>query len=515
MSPVARRVGLLIAVLVLVLLILVWLSPAKHPRVPSIAADTTRGHTECPHDWANTIAYRGDSALDSVNRDSRFQLSVPGPTTNIPEFHDCQRFVVARDGQLVNDSVFAIFGAWDLAARYDSLLMQPPTKASPALPVTTVRGNLATQTPLASVQTPRRSAVGPATLAKSAWGLTEIYARNTYAPLGIGPGFNCVYVYRTGDGLEARVVPFGRKEANCARPANPDTLAGTVLQVVATKLAPYSRTDFPAAARWDWDEQDTIQYFGVKCGDSWCEVGPAGFQSSTQPVPRDMAALEPGLIRRVFDIKGWFDEQQLDEPNVAWPLAPAPVRGALYPDPNLDAHEKPDFSGTWVRTVRVGLWGPEVGYRNKLNLRSASGPPSGNLRTSDMNTIELCWSYSRECHGLDNELRARVRANGCGPNDGHPDENPEDRGTWWAKITSPGKSFLGIPLPAWLGGPRTKYYCVRRRVHPDFVPFPWVTFTSYPIAAIRIPGTARWHWLMYDPIVWQSCSDGCCEVQPE
>ena len=69
----------------------------------SHAPDPTAGRRECPHTWRFDEKY----AVASKSRPTSSAI------TNIPEFHDCQRFIVTdrRTGRAVYDSLYAIFAS--------------------------------------------------------------------------------------------------------------------------------------------------------------------------------------------------------------------------------------------------------------------------------------------------------------------------------------------------------------------------------------------------------------------
>ena len=68
---------------------------------------------ECPHDWMPHL-YQ-DSLVTPG------ELALPGALTNVPEFHDCQKLVAANASGLGYLPLAAVFGAWDLVARWDSV----------------------------------------------------------------------------------------------------------------------------------------------------------------------------------------------------------------------------------------------------------------------------------------------------------------------------------------------------------------------------------------------------------
>jgi hypothetical protein len=434
---------------------------------------------ECPHNWGTYV----DSTIDSG------QLVLPGRITNIPEFHDCQRFIATTGNGLTYMPIFAVFGAWDLSARWDSVLAHPALAlVTPLRPVAldSVSGALTVTATLQQVQSPPSHAPTgrPSATARSGWAFVEILSEGSYAPLGIGPGFNCAFVYVVADTPQARMVHFeGAKEPDCRQPVDPDTLGGTILNVHRTIHPSHPDTlDYPAAARWDWDPQHQIQYFGVKCGAAWCEVGLPGFVAS--PLPSlAAAALENG--QRVRHIKGWFDQQRLAPALVANPDAPSPGWGTIFADLNLVDRKVSDFSGNWLLVARATVDTSLAAYESKWNLAPAAPDQSENLVYLCKGEWETCRVVAQSVPDLAPGPIPDV-APTC-PNAG--DVTPADSGVWWTGIVSTKASV--------------KFACVIRRDHSK----------ALADLGLKPTGTVRWRWRDQDETIWISCDAGCCEVQ--
>lgn len=438
---------------------------------------------ECPHSW--------EPYLDTTSTVVPGQLALPGRITSVPEFHDCQRFTETTGNSFTYLPIFAIFGAWDLASRWDSVvahpafsLITPPSRVT----VASVSGALATTVTLEQVVSPQARAPTPgqhSPSARSGWAFVEILSEGTYPPLGIGPGYNCAFVYVVGESLQARMVHFeGVEEPDCREPADPDTLAGTLLSVQRTMHPNHTDTlDYPAAARWDWDPQHQIQYFGVKCGAAWCEVGFPGFVASNLPSPPATADIAFPSSHRVRHVKGWFDQQRLAPASVANPDAPEPGWGTVFAAPALVTRKVSDFSGNWVLVARVRLDSSLAAYESKLNLTPA-GP--------DENLVYLCKGQWETCRNLVQNVPNL--ASGPIP-EGAPecpkadDVTPADSGVWWAGIVSTKTNV--------------KFACVIRRDHSE----------ELAALGLRPTGTVRWRWRDQDETIWTSCDAGCCEVQ--
>lgn len=436
---------------------------------------------ECPHNWK--------PYLDSAEVPG--QLTVPGRITNVPEFHDCQRFVATATDGFTYLPLFAIFAAEDLASRWDSVLAHPSFRSGALRiekPIDSVSGDLARTAKLLPANS--LPGVGPAPRharsARSGWALVEVLSEGMYAPLGIGPGFNCAYFYMTGRALRARMVHFqGRHEPRCDLPVDPDTLAGYALEVRRTKHPGHrSSEDYPATARWDWDSVHRIQYFGVKCGDAWCEVGYYGFVPSTLPSLPTTADAAATYWQRVRHIKGWFDQQRLAPALVANPVAPDAGWGTVFADPLLVTRTVADFTGNWVPVARARLDPSLAAYESKLNLTPA-GADHENLVYLCKGEWKTCSARARLVPDLAPGPIPEVAPN-CPTAD---DVAPADIGAWWAGTVS-AKGTVG-------------FACTIRRDH------------SSVLAALGLKptGTVRWRWRDQDETIWTSCDAGCCEVQ--
>jgi hypothetical protein len=168
----AVSVALLLAVVLCSPWLVGWLDPPNYP-----------DRRECPHDWDFKRKQEGSGPASD-------------PTARIPEFNDCQRFIVVRRDSLVYDSLFAIFAS-------PSLSLLPNLKDYERL------------------------------------GAAEIYAEGTYAPLGITTTFSCLYLGR--DPWQAILVPEDEDNPRCLGVVDSSTVHGTILQVRRNTFR-----DFPA-----------------------------------------------------------------------------------------------------------------------------------------------------------------------------------------------------------------------------------------------------------------------------
>ncbi len=255
------------------------------------------------------------------------EIPLAGDNSNIPEFHDCQRFIVTdENGSPQYDSLYAIFASAQLGSLADSADTLPYTAR------------------------------------KWAWPAAVILSYGgTYPSLGIKPDFNCLYLYREGSLWKAKLVHIGTDEMNCIAPlVDPVAATGEALNVSAPPVdLSYSRNDYPDVARWDWDSVHLKQYIGIKCGKAWCEDGASGFVPSFSYSESPPVEAVPGPAvtfnqrRRVFGIKGWYDRQQLAKWDESGKIAPGPVWGIISPHPVLDRsdHDVASYFRPWVHVA--------------------------------------------------------------------------------------------------------------------------------------------------------------------
>ncbi len=486
---------------------------------------------ECPQKW-DSIPLR-ESSRAGIYVVPTSGLAVPGPNTNIPEFHDCQRFIDSRGSEF--EALYAIFAASRLdsigdALRVDSSLWTSSNTSvatvSPTGVVTAVSLGAATissllpgdtlpaglvslvVTPQLVPDAPNEILVGPVSappqllqlghsvpLALSAGATTksiiavaQIYTYGAgYAPLGIGRAFSCLYLYfDTSRALSARMVPAdaGSVAPPCRDAVNPNAVAGKVLTVVRTKPAQVS-SDYPAVARWDYDRRNRQYHIGIACGDAWCEVGAPGKDPFT---PTRTAAYDPSGTpeeNRVLRVKGWHDQQNLAmDGSAAGSVVPSGILATVVPHPGLGSVLETTYrSATWVLSGYVGMDttnaipGAVKAYKKKFNF----DPVPVRLPLSSMNTLSFCYGKRDECEipdpppgitGCDDSTLGIFFAR-----------------VWWVKIQAAADR-------------KVMYRCTTRRGDTGMS---GVTGVTAP--------TARWRWVAVDETVWEYCmSHYCCEV---
>jgi hypothetical protein len=319
-----------------------------------------------------------------------------------------------------------------------------------------------------------------------------------YRPLGIKPLFNCLYLWGYPGQFHARMV-WKQTDIDCAPVLDTARIGpGTTLGVIEAPEGALSNiSDYPAAARWEWDSEHRIQYIGLRCGAAWCQVGPAdgtgraAFNPTTSYIdpptvrPSTDAALGAARVRAV---KGWYDEQQLAYVTKVdgKPVAKVSgVHGWVFPAPQLAKYERlADF--TEFRPVAyVALEATDATqatlstleyYKAKFNYDVV---PRGSP-LSEMTEIAVCSAAWEACF-------PNPRLTPAMP----PCATPILRGDatasrWWARLRSRATH-------------NDVYRCVTRRTHN---PVP-----------NDMPASARWRWLASDETTWDYCMSGCCETE--
>lgn len=422
---------------------------------------------ECPQDTSVVV-----KLFDKSGNFLRHIRSIPlsEPITDIPEFHDCQRFLDSTPRPLTEkvlfDSLYAIFAA----ARLDTL-----TSAPGGVPIAT------------------------------------IYSYGgAYGPLGIAPGFNCLILYGAPGEWTAKMIPQPNyADSSCEAGHVNVAGAGTPLSVVekaappAPGLQPFSRANYPPAARWDWNGK--IQFIGIGCAAAWCEIGPVGGFASSPNYPGPPLQFDdiPGLNvtseqrLQVTAIKGWHDFQRLDEADPTGRHKVAAARGWLFPNPELEDRllDQPgaiaSLQGVWIHVATAFVSADyKGGLRRGLNKIYMCHEAAGQLGACidqrvvaaplvlpvPMGQLPVNPPYSRSLS--------------------HCDPDPTDgRRRFWRIDPETGPS---------------RFVCVKRRDH-----YADLQAYSHNHGGVRpwIPATARWRWLLDDAGEWTKCPTGCCTGQ--
>jgi hypothetical protein len=393
---------------------------------------------------------------------------------NIPEFHDCQRFIRRdRDGKLAYDSLYAIFASFrlnnllnDLDSSKDSIVVNGGIRV-PIVPVATVFSD-----------------------------------HQYYLPLGIRDGFSCLLLYRLPgpENWGAKMIPLGLPDSNCFS-AKSD-IQGTTLQVRASSASGLTEDDYPLAARWDWDTVSLVQYIGIKCGAAWCQIGkkstfdtsasysgpPLPFKPLGETVWTPMSGAPGRPItdserRRVTEIRGWYDQQLLDS---GGSYKPTSHLGTLVPNPHIDGLKaSPDaYQSRWV----------QVGFA--VVTRGAYKWDYKQL----VNEVSLCHGTANNCHVDENQHPERPSTmvlRSC--------ENGE-RPVWWAAVM-PLRVYTNTQGAAFIPDGKPKFFCLLETSHKAQLDD---LKARFPDMVSRIPGTARWRWLLNDAGSWHGCIEASC-----
>jgi len=404
---------------------------------------------DCQQD--SLLIYVRLDTLNNIDTVTSADLPLIRRIANLPEFHDCQRFVVPSQAANADKSGLA-FGPLVAIWAADSLAVRFGPRSEP-LP-----GGR------------EWSVAEPVALIYNWDGGTA------YAPLAIQPGFSCLYLSHDGSRprqWKATMVSLGAEHSPCDRGLPADLAGGQALQV--RPLPPQQGVlpdSIPPVARWDWDFERHQQYIGIRCGDQWCEIGSDGFISSraassfgmTPALMSTMAEAIPGIDPaesprgtkeediRVVSVKGWYDQQQLDLRDANGSPLLTSIVGTVFPHPALG--RAPFTPGKWTPVAYAYVTDD---YPGKVPLKKG------------WNRIYLCNDSAGEC---------RVNAPPTCPVDPGP---PAVR--WWMRIVQEGTTG--------------KDYCVHRRTHGGM---------AIPAAA------ARWNWYELDVKTWVQCGTACCTV---
>ena len=359
---------------------------------------------ECPQDSIHIFVENPEEAGTFLVIDD---ITLAGSHSRIPEYHDCQRFLMSP-----GDTFGPLVGIW--AASYldkftDSMRMEQEFSGNPQI-------------------------------ALAAAAIHNYHL--PYRPLHIEHDFSCLYLWADLSGVtdsnhrtpldwRAKIVSVGIREPDCSKKLPFDQLSSPELQVRVDPASGLgSNGDVPPVARWDWDSAHSQHYIGIKCGWFWCEVGAEHFQSSPirsvtlnwrNIASSSVAPIAANERRRVTDVKGWYDEQRLAVVGPSPSLVPT-VLGTAYPHPSLQGINNVGVFKNWVPSAIVNV---EQQYNGKLHL------------SQGINEVYLCAGDRASC-GIPPDMGI---CNADYQNSADP---------WWSMI---------------IAGRDTSYHCVMRRDH--------------------------------------------------
>lgn len=240
--------------------------------------------------------------------------ALTGGTTYENEVHDCQRLVIRQAAGYVFGPLVGIFPL-DTAMQLDTMAFTQPRI-------------------VASIYN---------------WGDFNLRPQ-PYEPLGIQPGWQCLWLRHDNGTWAAAVTPV--VNVPCDSPtshAAPQFSQLTVQEFNhdSAQAANPAAGFYPATARWGWDSVHAQHYIGIKCGTAWCAIGDSAF------TPREV---NPLTGPRERSIPGWYDEQHVAVHDRTDPLNPVLRPGpwaTIYPDSALARRFPPNFQNVAVDVAHI------------------------------------------------------------------------------------------------------------------------------------------------------------------
>lgn len=299
---------------------------------------TSEGIRECPHTWEWEVPRYLES---QVMIEEQLKKLTRG-AHHVPEYNDCQKFVIKESGQVVYSAgQFAIFAVQDSDA-------------------------------LASLNDGGRVAVA------------VIFAEQAYAPLGIGRGFNCLVLHASGERRSAWMYRPNSKLGIADCSGEFPSRGGHLLTVKPpVSPLPPDQGHYAKLARWGYDIDREVHYMTVTCGEAVCHVGPQTGGFLVASLPELTTPPANALKQRVHEVATWYDEQLLAElPAGVGGLQPSDVWGTVIPHHDLgNLNELDDFKNGWVTVAEVRLSADHVDYAAKGFQMTRSG---------ERNLVESC-----------------------------------------------------------------------------------------------------------------------------
>jgi len=170
----------------------------------------------------------------------------------------------------------------------------------------------------------------------------------TYVNLSLTVGINCLWLSYTPnapphDQWKGHIGP-----ATASRECDRNSTTVHDLAVDReTNVNHRGHDDYPPVGRFS--ETTTEQpLLGTACIKAWCNYGPPTGFTSRPPGGGDTG--------REDRVRGWHDEQRLEEPG-AGGVRPGP-RAVVIPMPNVNNHPESDFDRGWVKVARIVIVDP-------------------------------------------------------------------------------------------------------------------------------------------------------------
>lgn len=422
---------------------------------------------ECPHDpiWGST-------------QEAAEIHEFTGGQDDVPEFQDCQKFLVGSPSNPKYDSLFAIF----VSHRLSFLFME-----APLLPRGGGGGGVAPNGGLPGETTSTSTAIVEPVGVIRAWG--------DYQQLGIKRGINCLLVKRELDVWSASMVPtesIARCTASSTSTPYPDPTVqglnfGSGKQLDVEHVAAASDV-VPPVGRWGFDRDGWQQYVVIKCGAGTCFIGSEdGFVREDHVSALDAIGMQvsnkPEYDDPVYTVAGWHDVQLLAQrPRggvISWlkwrlfrwfeytppqikPAQPL-IWGSVIPDTDLGHATLAEFESGWVPIAKVALSEQSDDYAAKANFSAT--------KKGVFNLVEACLDKGDNCPDLPSDM-------GC------PETEAGSGEAWVSQHTNAADGSK-------------RHYCVKLNPLGDDV-------------AQVVPGTVRWRWLAEDETLWFRCPEGCC-----
>ena len=419
---------------------------------------------ECPHYWAGTD--HGLGALGDT-------LPIAGQQANVPEYNDCQRFI---ERNLTYSAIQAVWVHERVAQFYNRVnALTPPSGGTPT---EDLNGQPA-------VFLGAGDSSGAVTASGRIAVVGLVWSTGKYTQLGLADsGFTCVVMRwrkrnaAVSDSYSALMVHV-KDKFDCVNLRKLHLNMGYPLEVTA--LSPRTGDRTPQVARWDWDAESKDQYMGMWCPSGWCEFHNKGYHTS--PSHNSGVGSYAGVAGMAVREKGFYDDQFLAAPASsgnaveAGPLGSAgPIRGTIYPEPNIGSRSLPQYDRKWLRVARVSLSDSSKAYLAKYLYTKHPADPDDKHAFISLCFVKAASEVSRDTPDAQRPCPGPVPARTC-------ERDNHNNGFWYMQIDNPTQKKI-------------RSYCVVYRKAPKNV---------------LIPSVVRWRWTKRDEIIWSPCPGGCCE----